>query len=267
MLEHRLQLWEKGHLEELLSDCKCIQKKLKNSKARTSEDTSRIFSKLMFEGRVGAALKFLEDNADNAVLPPTAEVIQKLQSLHPPAEDISSNSLFEGPTQPVSKALFLTIDEHQIEKAANRTSGSGGPSMFDAKQWKRLLVSKKFKKEGKDLREAIAAFTIKISTEIVDPYTLESYIAGRLIALNKAPGEPELQVRPIGVGEVLRRIVGKVISWTLKEEIQEAGGPLQVSTGLKGGAEAAIHAMKKIFSRMKAQTLSSLWMKPMHSTD
>ena len=33
----------------------------------------------------------------------------------------------------------------------------------------------------------------------------------------------------------------------MKDEIQEAGGPLQVSTGLKGGAEAAIHAMKEIF--------------------
>ena len=56
-----------------------------------------------------------------------------------------------------------------------------------------------------------------------------------------------LQVRPIGVGEVLRRIVGKTITWALNDEIQTAAGPLQVSTGLKGGAEAAIHSMKKIF--------------------
>ena len=29
--------------------------------------------------------------------------------------------------------------------------------------------------------------------------------------------------------------------------MQEAAGPLQVSTGLKGGEEAAIHSMKRIF--------------------
>ena len=46
---------------------------------------------------------------------------------------------------------------------------------------------------------------------------------------------------------MLRRIVGKTISWALNEDIQEAGGALQVSTGLKGGAEAAIHSMKNIF--------------------
>ena len=47
--------------------------------------------------------------------------------------------------------------------------------------------------------------------------------------------------------EVLSRIIGKTIFWSLGEDIQEAAGPLQVATGLKGGAEAAIHAMKSIF--------------------
>ena len=46
---------------------------------------------------------------------------------------------------------------------------------------------------------------------------------------------------------MLRRIVGKTLVWALNDDIQEAGGPLQVSTGLKGGSEAAIHAMKDIF--------------------
>lgn len=45
----------------------------------------------------------------------------------------------------------------------------------------------------------------------------------------------------------MRRIVGKAISWCLRDDIQEAAGPLQVSAGLKGGAEAAIHAMKEIY--------------------
>ena len=72
--------------------------------------------------------------------------------------------------------------------------------------------------------------------------TIDSFVACRLIPLNKNPG-----VRPIGVGEVLRRIVGKTIAWVQKKDIQEAAGPLQTATGLQGGAEAAIHAMKTIF--------------------
>ena len=97
------------------------------------------------------------------------------------------------------------------------------------------------------LREEVASFAKKIAVEIVDPVTLEAYTACRLIPLDKSPGSTELQIRPIGVGEVLRRIVGKTISWCLNSEIQQAAGPLQVSTGLKSGAEAAIHSMKKIF--------------------
>ena len=48
-------------------------------------------------------------------------------------------------------------------------------------------------------------------------------------------------VRPIVVGEVLRRIMGNVINWILKDDIQEYVGPLQTTIGLKVGAEAAIH--------------------------
>ena len=144
-------------------------------------------------------------------------------------------------------SAYFTITEEDIQKAVNRVNGSGGPSQMDAKQWRKIICSKHFKTEGKGLREEIAVFAKKIATEVLDPTILEEYTACRLISLNKAPGESELQIRPIGVGEVLRRIVGKTLSWALNDDIQEAGGPLQVSTGLKGGAEAAIHAMKDIF--------------------
>ena len=109
------------------------------------------------------------------------------------------------------------------------------------------MCSNKFKAESKALREETATFAKKIATEVVDPDTLEAYTACRLIPLDKAPDDPQLQIRPIGVGEVLRRIVGKAISWSLSVEMQVAAGPLQVSTGLQGGAEAAIHSMKTIF--------------------
>ena len=122
-------------------------------------------------------------------------------------------------------------------------NGAGGPSLCDANQWKRMLCSGHFKAENKSLREQMAAFARKIATELVDP----GYVACRLIPLNKDPGNSQLQIRPIGVGEVMRRIVGKTISWSLSSEIQEAAGPLQVSSGLKGGPEAAIHSMKLKF--------------------
>ena len=75
------------------------------------------------------------------------------------------------------------------------------------------------------------------------PSLLEAYTSCRLIPLDKNPG-----IRPIGVGEVLRRIVGKAIAGFLKEEIKDAVGPLQVCAGHSGGSEAEIYAMSDIFA-------------------
>ena len=66
-------------------------------------------SKLMFEGKVGAALKFLDEQAENSVLSSTPEVIQKLQSLHPASEDILPNTLFQGPLNEINPAIFYSI--------------------------------------------------------------------------------------------------------------------------------------------------------------
>ena len=198
----------------------------------------------MFEGKVGAALKFLDENAENAVLQPTAEVIAKLRTLHPEQSEISPGTLLHGPLEEVSSGYFNNITEQNIQKLARQTKGAGGTSMMDSRQWKRLLCSSHFKTESKDLREELAKFARKIATETVDPATLEAYNICRLIPLDKKPGSPELQIRPIGVGEVVRRIVGKTIVWSLSTEIEEAAGPLQVSSGLKGGAEAAIQNLK-----------------------
>jgi hypothetical protein len=53
-------------------------------------------------------------------------------------------------------------------------------------------------------------------------------------------------VRPIGIGEVLRRIIGKAIVAEIKPELQEAAGCLQLCAGQKAGCEAAAHAMRNI---------------------
>ena len=42
--------------------------------------------------------------------------------------------------------------------------------------------------------------------------------------------------------------MGKTIAWAIRDEVQTAAGPLQMSSGLQGGAEAAIHSMWEIFN-------------------
>jgi len=65
-----------------------------------------------------------------------------------------------------------------------------------------------------------------------------------LIPLDKCPAAG---VRPIGVGEVPRRIIAKAILRAIGKDIEEAAGPLQGCAGRDGGCEAAVHAMRSIF--------------------
>ena len=82
-----------------------------------------------------------------------------------------------------------------------------------------------------------------LCTEYVDSRGMEAILANRLIPLDKGEGA----VRPIGVGDVLRRIMGKCVMKVTKPDVIEASGSLQVCTGHKSGSKAAIHAMRELF--------------------
>ena len=63
-----------------------------------------------------------------------------------------------------------------------------------------------------------------------------------LIPLNISPG-----VRPMRIGDVLRRIIGKVEMSVVKKEVVQLLGSLQVCTGQVAGVESAIHSMVALF--------------------
>ena len=119
-----------------------------------------------------------------------------------------------------------------------KTNGSHGPSGLDAGEWRRLLTS--YKTSSIDLCKTVSKLAIRIATEELN--FLNSYNACRLIALDKCPG-----VRPIGIGEVLRRIIGRSIVKCVKRDLQLLGGNVQMCLGQKSGIEHAIHALRQRF--------------------
>ena len=82
-----------------------------------------------------------------------------------------------------------------------------------------------------------------LCTEDVSADSVKELYAGRLVPLDKNPG-----IRPVGIGEVLRRIISKAVTSLLKEDIIESAGLLQTCSGLEGGIEAAIHSMSRAFN-------------------
>ena len=107
-----------------------------------------------------------------------------------------------------------------------------------------------------DLCNCLALVAKRLCTEHVNPDGVAPLLASRLITIDKCPG-----VRPIGVGETSRRIIGKAVLTALKEDILDATGTSQLCAGQDGGSEAAIHAMR----RMSLPRQFCLWMHQMLS--
>ena len=105
---------------------------------------------------------------------------------------------------------------------------------MNANGFKKILACKSFKRSSKNLCESIATLTRRLCTEFVDPLTIESIVVSRLIPLDKSNGE----VRPIGVGELIRRIIGKCVTRVAKQDVINASGAMQVCAGQKSGGEA-----------------------------
>ena len=123
----------------------------------------------MFQGKVSAALKFLDESSQNGVLPPSPEVVDSLKEKHPPAEPIQPESLMKVPLRSDFDSIhFAAIDEQMILKATMQTKGSSGTSHVDSDQFRRMLCSSHFKAKGKELREQPAIFARKIATEHLD---------------------------------------------------------------------------------------------------
>ena len=123
-----------------------------------------------------------------------------------------------------------------------RTHGSHGPSGLDANEWRRILTH--FGQQSVEISKTIAKIAKQLATEELNTELMEPYNACRLIPLDKNPG-----VRPIGIREVMRRIIGRIITKCLKNELMSLGSNYQLCVGQKCGIEYAIHTLRDQYSK------------------
>ena len=235
-----MEMWESGDLAGLIRKGTAIQKRLTNSKF-TAENEINAFTRHMLSGRVSPALRQISKRK-SPMLEGTPDVIEELVLKHPPANEVSSGTLLCGPFNRPEDVIYQSIDSKAIYTAAIETHGSAGPSGIDAEGWQRFLCSKAFGQEAEHLCAAVAKLAQKLATTKVDPAHISAFTACRLIAIDKQPG-----IRPVRVGEVLRRIVGKALAKVVKRDVANATAPIQSCGGVRGGAEAAVHALRKIW--------------------
>ena len=139
----------------------------------------------------------------------------------------------------------LDITSAHIATAAKRIEGSAGPGGSTATHWQAFLLH--YGTHSAKLRDAVAELARRLSNTIVDWKDIRALMSSHLIALDKSPG-----VRPIAIGEILRRIICRSIVMTTRTDIADLCGVDQLCSGIKGGIEGAFHAMKEFFEAKRA---------------
>ena len=225
-------------MAELLKEGETIQSSLKQVNApKTIAQHSKKLVEQMEKGNVDSAIKLITTNMQNEILPLTDTTLTLLKQKHPRSAPTTEEVLLPDQPESIHRIKYENISADAVRKAALKTKGGSGPSRMNADGWKRVLTSRQFTESFIDLCKTTASMIKKlcIGKDLVN--TLEDFLFCRLIPLDKNPG-----LRPIGVGKVLKRIVGKVIVSTLWDYIITSVGPLQVCAGQEYGCEAVVHA-------------------------
>ena len=107
----------------------------------------------------------------------------------------------------------------------------GGITAAGLQQW--LLC---FSVTSQHLRCVVALLTCWIANNFSPWAVTQALLTNRLMALEKC-----LSIRPIGIGEIWRRLLAKCVLKVASAEAKDTCGNAQLCTGLESGIEGAVH--------------------------
>ena len=115
---------------------------------------------------------------------------------------------------------------------------SGGPEGITTHHILDMLVKTS---DGK-LMSSLTDFTNLLLSSNLLLLVREIIFGRRLIALQKKDGG----IHPIAIGYTLHRLAAKCANVHIIESCSKELSPLQVGVGIAGGAEAAVHAIRRL---------------------
>ena len=261
-IDRRLNLWLEGHFLDLLGKGRDIQHRLSTNYHITKDfQLPRSFANLMMEGKVYSVIHLLSNGSKGTVLtlnsladhddPSRGTVRDMLAKKHPIPGPIFPEAILLNNTPPCDHdphfSIFDRLDDDLIKRLALRSSGAAGPSGIDASGWRRLCSSFS---SSSTLCNALAHVAYRLCTSYVHPSGITALFASRLIALDKYPG-----VRPIGIGEISRRIISKAVLVILGNDVIDATGPLQLCAGQDLGCGTAVHCIRQLYEDTDTEAL------------
>jgi hypothetical protein len=185
----------------------------------------------MDAGDVRGAVRLLA--SDDTIAPNTPDTLQELQEKHPAGQ------------RPVCQAPDITnvalTTEAQVLRAIKSFSpgSAGGPTGLRPQILKDVVGD-----ANTELRPAVLASLTRFINTLSRgqvPVTIRPLFFGaNLTALTKKIGG----IRPIAVGNTLRRLAARCIGSSVRDQRRTAYGDVQLGYGTPRGAEAAAHAAR-----------------------
>ena len=155
-------------------------------------------------------------------------VFDLLKEKHPPPSLLNERACL--PCDDLPPLIDVDVTGSHVERVARMIRGGAGPGGSSAIQWQGFLL--RYGAHSERLRDSMAELARHLANSIIDWTDIRALMASRLIALDKCPG-----IRPIGIGEEPRRILGKVLALATRFEVEEACGVSQLCSGLNAGIE------------------------------
>ena len=154
----------------------------------SDEHVVRVFTQLMFRGRVHEAIHFVTDQARGGVLKPSDIdansgkcVLDVLREKHPPPVLASQDAFASFSDLPL--LVDVDVTSSHVEQVACHLRGSDGPGGADSYHWQCILLQ--YGAHNSQLREAIADLVMHLANGIVDRSDISALMANRLIVLYK----------------------------------------------------------------------------------
>ena len=229
----RLQRWLDGERSGLWHD----KHELPGPRARSlTPEQKREFAVAL--AREGFHKKACNALLSSGLCPDNAETANALRALHPaqPAPEVNFDGL----------PLAAEVVPDVVAKALRQLPADTAPGPCGL----RVQHIREAGPPGASLGmlEHLAATVGLLSQGRACPQVAPVLAGASLVALPKPGGG----VRPIAVGEILRRLTSKCLMMMVRDDARQYFAPVQLGVGVPSGAEAAVHTVRAWLQRHHA---------------
>ena len=204
---------------------------------QSSEGSLLVSSESTTRSRLQKAERHVKDGAlsratrlltSSGLAAPSVETLQKLRNKHPTPSRPFDNF-------PPSPSAAITLERDAILKALRSSprGSAAGPSGLRFEHLRPCL-------EVRDLTDLLCAVVQLLVSGSPPPAVGRAMAAARLIALAKGNGD----VRPIAVGECLRRLCARSVCLQEKASMAAFLSPVQYGVATPGGLEQVVHQLQ-----------------------